>query len=126
MGNQQLLLIVVGVIVVGVAIAVGMNYFRANAINTKRDLVINECINIATKAMAYYKMPTNFGGGGNKFTNWSISPYQILTESGTYSAQVFDDSIIVIGTGNEIVTGTDSIKIKVTVFPKYYRTEIIN
>jgi hypothetical protein len=33
MGQQQLLLIVLGVIVVGIAIAVGISLFNANAIN---------------------------------------------------------------------------------------------
>jgi hypothetical protein len=126
MGNQQLLLIVVGVIVVGVAIAMSMTLFRANAIDSKRNLVINECITLGNHAIAFYRRPIAFGGGGNKFTGWILPPQQTVTETGYFTAQVFSDSIIITGTGNEIVTGSDSIKVMVTVFPKYYRTEIIN
>ena len=34
-------------------------------------------------------------------------------------------SVIIIGTGNEIVNGTDSIKVKLTVVANNYETEII-
>ena len=47
MGQQQLLLIVLGVIVVGVAVAFAIGLFRGNAITTKRDMLLNESGNIA-------------------------------------------------------------------------------
>ena len=37
MGQQQLLLIVLGVIVVGIAVAVGMNQFSTSATEANRD-----------------------------------------------------------------------------------------
>ena len=40
MGQQQLLLIVLGVILVGIAIILGVNLFRANAVESKRNNVI--------------------------------------------------------------------------------------
>ena len=54
MGQQQLLLIVLGVIVVGVAVIIGINLFRANAIEQKRDNVMMECITLATQAQQHY------------------------------------------------------------------------
>ena len=37
MGQQQLLLIVLGVIVVGIAVVVGTKLFNANAVSSNRD-----------------------------------------------------------------------------------------
>jgi len=42
MGQQQLLLIVLGVIIVGIAVVVGINLFNANATNANRDGVISD------------------------------------------------------------------------------------
>lgn len=126
MGNQQLLLLVLGVIIVGVAIAVALNYFRANSIDTKRDLLANECATLASQAMEHYRMPLEFGGGGRKFTGWEIPRQQRLTESGNFVATVYEDSIIIIGTGNEIANNTDSIRVRATVLPKSFSIVYVN
>ena len=125
MGQQQLLLIILGVIVVGIAIYMGIVLFRQNAIDSKRNIVTNECISLAEMAMGYYKKPASFGGGGNSFTGWDVPGELKLTESGTYFASVYSDSVVIIGTGNEIVTGNDSVKVRTTVFPKEYKTYVI-
>ncbi|MBI2417017.1 MAG: hypothetical protein HYV28_03805, partial [Ignavibacteriales bacterium] len=58
MGQQQLLLIVLGVIIVGIAIVVGINLFRASAIDANRNGVISDLNNLAAMAQQYYKKPT--------------------------------------------------------------------
>ncbi len=72
MGQQQLLLIVVGLIIIAIAIIIGIDLFTASSAENKRDLVINECVNLATLAQQYYKKPTILGGGGNSFSGWQI------------------------------------------------------
>ena len=126
MGQQQLLLIILGIIVVGIAIAVGMGLFRADSVSHKRDLLLNETSSLATLAMAYYKKPANLGGGGNTFTGWSIPEQMKITGSGSFSAAVFKDSVVITGVGNEVVTGTDSIKVTTTVLKNNYYSQIIN
>ena len=41
MGQQQLLLIVLGVIVVGIAVVVGINLFNANAESSTQDSIVS-------------------------------------------------------------------------------------
>jgi len=53
LGQQQLLLIVLGIIVVGIAIAISIQLFRQNAIDSKRDILMNESANIASIAIGY-------------------------------------------------------------------------
>ena len=126
MGQQQLLLIVLGVIVVGIAVILGITIFRQNAIDQKRTLITNENITLAMTAIEYYKKPVMLGGGGRSFTGWVV-PVQVRnTASGSYDATVFDDHVIITGTGNETVNGTDSVKVQTTVYPDSYTTTIIN
>jgi hypothetical protein len=125
LGQQQLLLIVLGIIVVGIAIAISIQLFRQNAIDNKRDLLINECNNLASIAIGYYKRPIPFGGGGRSFLGWDV-PNQIQsTMNGNYTAVIYRDSVIITGTGTEVITGTDSIQVITSVTSDSYNTLII-
>jgi|CZKP01.1.fsa_nt_gi hypothetical protein len=126
MGQQQLLLIVLATIIIGIAIIFSITLFRQKAIDSKRDLLINECGNLAMDAMKYYKRPSNLGGGGNTFTGWSIPEILTTTATGDYSVIIFSDSVLIIGTGNDIVNGTDSVKVQISVYQDNYKTQIIN
>ncbi len=68
MGQQQLLLIVLGVIVVGIAVVVGINLFNANAETSTQDSLVSQGTNLGAMAQQYYKKPVAMGGGGNSFT----------------------------------------------------------
>jgi hypothetical protein len=67
MGQQQLLLIVLGVIIVGIAVVVGINLFNANAEESAKDTMVSEGTNLGALAQQYYKKPVALGGGGNNF-----------------------------------------------------------
>ncbi|GMR24993.1 MAG: hypothetical protein BMS9Abin39_0267 [Ignavibacteria bacterium] len=126
MGQQQFLLIVLGVIVVGVAIALSITLFRANAIDRKREILVNESHNIGSIAISYYKRPTMIGGGGNTFTGWKIPSALQATVNGSYSAQVSANNVVITGTGTEVVTDGDSIKVQTTVTGNEINSIIIN
>jgi Tfp pilus assembly protein PilE len=67
MGQQQLLLIILGVIIVGIAVAVGITMFQDNAISANKDAVVNDLVQLAAKAQQHYRKPTSLGGGGNSY-----------------------------------------------------------
>ncbi len=86
MGQQQLLLIVLGVIVVGIAVVVGINLFNANAESSAQDSIVSQGTNIGALAQQYYKKPTAMNGGGNSFTGfdtkvWPNLPAQLVTST---------------------------------------------
>lgn len=127
MGQQQLLLIVLGVIIVGIGVAMGVILFNENAIEQKRNEIINECSLVASEAQLYYRKPAAIGGGGKSFKGWTISEKFASTIVGfIIQTDVSDDHVIITGTGNEIVTGGDSIKVELLVTPLKYTTTIIH
>jgi hypothetical protein len=81
MGQQQLLLIVLGVIIVGIAVVVGINLFNANAEESAIDTTVSEATNIAAMGLQYYKKPQALGGGGNDFTGFAAIVPATLTNS---------------------------------------------
>ena len=126
MGQQQLLLVVLGIIIVGLAIFVGINLFTSSAIDAKRNNLINECVNLAALAQQHYRKPAALGGGSQTFNNWKIPIGLRETANGRYVATVSPDSILIQAIGNEVVTGNDSVEVKFSVLPNTFRTQIIH
>ena len=112
MGQQQLLLIVLGVIIVGIAIVVGINLFNANSVSANRDAVISDLNNLAAQAHQYYMRPTSMGGGGNTFTGWDITKTGLSsTPNGTYTATVTATQVTLTGTGVQKVDATNNVTV---------------
>ena len=127
MGQQQLLLIMLSIVVVGVAIAMGILLFSTNAIEQKRNEVINECTLLASHAQLYFRRPTALGGGGRSFIGWKIPLQHVTTEVGHFVlSSVSNNKVKITGIGNETVTGNDSIKVEVEVTPLDFATTVIN
>lgn len=127
MGQQQLLLVVLGVIVVGLAVTIGIFVFRQNAIDQKRDLVMNECSNLGNLALKYYKKPATYGGGGStSFQGFNLPSDLAVTPTGSYSITTFQDSVVIIGTGNDVVNGTDPVQIRTVVSAIGHQSSIVN
>ena len=117
MGQQQLLLIVLGVIVVGIAVVVGINLFNANAISANRDGVTSDLNNLGAMAQQYYKKPASMGGGANTFTGWTIPTGLDSTANGAYTITVGAQSVTIVGTGTEEVSSGVKVQATATVTP---------
>lgn len=126
MGQQQLLLVLLGIVVVGVAIVVGISIFRGNAIDRKREMLVSESQSLGSIALSYYKKPRMMGGGGKTFNGWTIPSSMVATANGSYTVQISLDNIVITGTGTEVVTGNDSIKVQTTVTANEINSIIIN
>ncbi len=100
MGTQQLLFVILGVILIGIAMAVGLSLFSANAIESNQDQIVHDLNNIAQHAYQFKTRPIWLGGGGNSYSNFTI-PIQLQSnENATYSIQTPGDanSITIRGT----------------------------
>ncbi len=73
MGQQQLLLIVLSVIIVGIAVAVGIDMFGSNAAQANFDAVVGDIQKIASDAQGWYRKPTSLGGGGRSFATVTLA-----------------------------------------------------
>ena len=98
MGQQQLLLIILGVIIVGIAIAVGLSLFSAQSVQSNRDAIINDLNNLAAQAYQFRIRPTSMGGGQGDYTTFTIPVKMRTNENGTYVASPSNNSIDIIAT----------------------------
>ena len=64
MGQQQLLLLVLGIVIVGLAVVVGINAFGENQKRANADALVNDGLRIASDIQAWALKPAQFGGAG--------------------------------------------------------------
>ena len=117
MGSQQLLLIVLGVIVVGIAVVVGISIFGSNADQANKDAVTQDLLRMASQAQGYYRKPSMLGGGGNDFTGLSLndlgfSGTNTSNANGTYAVSgAGSTSVVLVGTSATVSGATVSITV---------------
>ncbi|MFC2135353.1 hypothetical protein ACFLTH_12135 [Bacteroidota bacterium] len=72
MGQQQLLLILLGVIVVSIAVATGVNIFVQSYDQEILDMMLQRMNELSVQANQYRMKPRATGGGGGSFTGFQI------------------------------------------------------
>ena len=88
MGQQQLLLLVLGIVIVGLAVVAGINAFDENQQKSSEDALTNEAFRLASDAKAWYNKPTQYDGGGSNPDNISDMAWQdIGVQSGSLSGE---------------------------------------
>ena len=85
MGQQQLLLIILGVIIVGIAIAVGITMFSSSSVQANKDAIVNDLNNLAADAYQYRIRPTTMGGGAGSYGGYKVPTKLQANENGTYT-----------------------------------------
>jgi len=85
MGQQQIIILVLGTVVVGIAIAVGVLLFQSNSISSNKDALMGDLNNILADAQGYYLKPSCLGGGNHSFIGYNIPSRMQTTDDGTFS-----------------------------------------
>jgi type II secretory pathway pseudopilin PulG len=124
MGNQQLLIIVIAVVIIGIAVAVGVTWFRDSAASSNRDQLVADLAQYGVRAQAYYRRPSALSGGQCSFNGLTIDKItgHARNMNGTYSMDPDPVtgtplSIKLIGIGTETgLNGTSPVKAVMIVF----------
>jgi len=71
-GQQQLLLIVLSIIIVGIAVVIGLGLFSEGADQANIDQVVQDVVSMGARAQQFYMKPDALGGGGQSFVGMTI------------------------------------------------------
>lgn len=89
MGQQQLLLIILVSVLVGIATVVAINTFQSASESSNIDAVRNDLVMIKSNAQAYFRKPATLGGGGNSFDGFTFEkigfPADEMTPDGLHA-----------------------------------------
>lgn len=136
MGQQQLLLIVLSVVIVGAATVVGFQMFADNAAEANMNAVQNDLLTLAGRAQQFYVKPNAMGGGGKSFVGLDANPAGIARLTGqpsndngayTITGAGTDSSVVITGIGTEDGDGDGTkVTISMTVSPNSVASVVDN
>jgi hypothetical protein len=128
MGQQQLLLLILASIIVGVAVLIGVNMFQENAAQANMDGVTQDCLTIAARAQAWYRRPAQMGGGGQAWTGIDFHDLSFRenpddndaatysNDNGSYALAIVGGNLQITGNGKETMPGAaGKLKVVTTV-----------
>ncbi len=113
MGQQQLLLLVLGIVIVGLAVVVGIETFSRSQKSANADALVNDAVRIASDVQRWSITPAIFGGGGDAFTGVSFDKMAYptggdLAEAGKYQNPTAVYALTVDGPGQVTLTGCNA------------------
>ncbi|MCB5269467.1 MAG: hypothetical protein WCS58_02375 [Candidatus Cloacimonadaceae bacterium] len=106
MGTQQILLIVLSVIIVGVAIAVGISMFNSQAYNANKTAIASDAQAFAAQVLQYWKTPESQGGAGGNGANMSVD--NVTNYLGLTGENAENEN------GSYVITDADSFTVEIT------------
>ncbi len=104
MGQSQLLIIAISVLVIGIAILAGTGFFQSDEVEINKKAMINDINHIAMAARKYYSRPYALGGGNFAYNGFVVPSTYQSNLNGRYTATVLTAKTLQI-TG---ISGKDS------------------
>lgn len=102
MGQQQILLIILGIIITAVAIAVGIAMFGSTAAGANKDALVNDLANLSANAYQYKLRLSNFGGGGGSYIGYAIPGQLQSNDNGSFEISSTNaNSLVLKATSSE-------------------------
>ncbi|MBI3006259.1 MAG: hypothetical protein HYY49_12710 [Ignavibacteriales bacterium] len=113
MGQQQLILVLLAIMVIGVAIAAGLGLFSSNQAGQNKLAIINDLNNLRAMAYKYRIRPSTMAGGAGSYEGFVLPGKFASNENANYTLNVTADEIVVtaasyVTPANTITVGIDS------------------
>ena len=86
MGQSQLLIIAISVLIIGIAILAGTGFFQSDDLELNRKAMVNDINHIASAARRYYTRPYALAGGNYTYNGFVVPRTYTTNLNGTYTA----------------------------------------
>ncbi len=96
MGQSQLLIIAISVLIIGIAILAGTGFFQSDDLEINKKAMINDINHIAMAARRYYSRPYALGGGNFTYNGFSVPLTYQSNLNGRYSSSVVGPKVLQI------------------------------
>ena len=104
MGQTQILMIVLSVIIVGIGVAVAITtQCSESAVQANQNAVVANCQRMVSAAEQHYRKTTSMGGGGGSFTGISLATLNMAASDdvGSYDINGSGTDLEIVGVGLE-------------------------
>ncbi len=96
MGQSQLLIIAISVLIIGIAILAGAGFFQSDDIELNKKAMINDVNHIAMAARRYYTRPYALGGGNYSYNGFVVPRTYSSNLNGSYSTVTLSPGVLQI------------------------------
>jgi hypothetical protein len=118
MGQQQLILLVLATIIVGLAIVVGIRAFNENSLKSNADAMVQDAVRIANDLQAWKQKPAPFGGQA------SVTTAAVVLDRGDFTGATFPLLGYALGTNGCTTAQYGNLNGCFTLAPATAQTEI--
>ena len=125
MGQQQLKLVIFGIVVMGIVIGFANQLFDVSPEDSNKESITSELMNLSTIAQQYFNRPVAMGGGGDNFTGWQIPGQLDSTSSGIYNISQKNNNQLILN-GFPFQEKGYTWYVRSTITKSEFVTEIIN
>jgi hypothetical protein len=95
-----------GVIIVGIAIAVGISQFGAHSTQANKDGVTSSLVNIAANAYQFKIRPSTMGGGSGSYVGYTIPTKMTSDDNGSYAIQTAGTATTIVFRGTSTLNAS--------------------
>ncbi len=114
MGQQQLLLLVLGIVIVGIAAVAGIQAFSEGKSNAKADATVADASRVTTDLQAWFFKPKPFGGGGEDSTSFAGAKWSTIgRDAGNDALPSVTDTYDTANACMKMTPAATSVKIEV-------------
>ena len=124
MQQQQMYLLALVFVVVGLAVAAAIGMFSDNSISANRDAVGHDLVNLALRAHEFYRRPLQQNGGGGSFVGISADAEGLAkitnlpggrNPNGTYTIYTAgtQSELVIQGVGNESLSDGNHVTMRI-------------
>jgi hypothetical protein len=107
MGQSQILIIAISVLIIGIAILAGSGFFSDEEVDANKKAMINDMNHIAMNAGRYYRRIAALDGGGFSYMGYVLPVGYRTNLNGTYSTNPLSKDVLqIMGVSNRDTTDT--------------------
>jgi hypothetical protein len=96
MGQNQILIIAISILIIGISILAGTGFFTDDETETNKKAMINDVNHIAMNATRYYRRIGALGGGGYSYLGYALPGGYRSNLNGSYSVNPLSQSALQI------------------------------
>ena len=114
MGQSQLLIIAISVLIIGIAILAGSGFFSDEEVDANKKAMINDMNHIAMNAGHYYRRIAALGGGSYSYLGYVLPVGYRSNLNGSYSTNPLSKDVLqIVGVSSKDTTDTITAQIDV-------------
>ena len=108
MGQSQLLMILISVLIIGIAILAASGFFESGQLDANRKALVTDISTIGHLAVRYYVRPPALGGGGHSYVGFAIPSRFQSNLNGKYRAVALSPTTLRV-TALSAIDSTDTV-----------------